>query len=155
MPAQLTGLRGKQRGTAMIEFAITLPVLLVLMLFTTELGELISQYDTLTKAVRDGARYAASTAANGSTGLVFVSPQIQTAVANLVATGNINGTGGALLPGLSASNVTVSDAGNGYVSVSATYVYTPMLGPSIPSFGLGNPGSFAVTLNAAATMRAL
>lgn len=139
----------------MIEFAITLPVLLVLMLFTVELGDVISQYDTLTKAVRDGARYAASTAANGSTGLVFVTPAIQTAVANLVSTGNVNGSGTALLPGLSASNVTVSDAGNGFVSVSATYVYKPLLGPAIPSFGLGSPGSFAVTLNAAATMRAL
>lgn len=155
MSTQLTSLRSRQTGTAMIEFAIALPVLLLLMLFTAELGELISQYETLTKAVRDGARYAASTTGNGSTGLVLITPQIQAAVANLVSTGNINGTGGALLPGLSASNVTVSDAGNGYVSVSATYAYTPMLGASIPSFGLGNPGSFAVTLNAAATMRVL
>lgn len=144
-----------QRGLAMVEFAITLPLLLILMLGTAELGRLISQYDTLTKAVRDGARYAASTAAMGSTGIVYVTPQIQAAVANLVATGNVNGTGTALLPGLAATNVIVSDAGNGFVSVSATYTYEPMLGATLPTFGLGNPISLAFTLDAAAIMRAL
>jgi Flp pilus assembly protein TadG len=139
----------------MVEFAIALPLLLLLMLATAEFGRLISQYDTLTKAVRDGARYAASTAANGSTGLVYISPQIQTAVANLVSSGNINGSGPALLPGLSAANVTVSDAGNGYVLVSASYSYVPMLGTTLPTFGLGRPISLSLTLNAASTMRAL
>lgn len=147
--------RRKQRGVAMVEFAITLPLLLLLMLATAELGHLICQYDTLTKAVRDGARYAASTSALGSTGLVSVTPQIQTAVANLVATGNINGSGSALLPSFSASTVTVSDAGNGYVSVSAAYTYVPMLGGTLPTFGLGKPISLSFTLSAAAVMRAL
>ena len=144
-----------QRGVAMVEFAITLPFLLFLMLATAELGRVLDQYDTLTKAVRDGARYAASTSALGSTGLVSITPQIQTAVANLVATGDVNGTESALLPGLSASSVTVSDAGNGYVSVSATYTYQPMLGATLPTFGLGSPISLSFTLNAAAVMRAL
>jgi len=139
----------------MVEFAITLPFLLFLMLATAELGRVLDQYDTLTKAVRDGARYAASTSALGSTGLVSITPQIQTAVANLVATGDVNGTESALLPGLSASSVTVSDAGNGYVSVSATYTYQPMLGATLPTFGLGSPISLSFTLNAAAVMRAL
>lgn len=145
----------RQRGLAMVEFAITLPVLLLLMFATAELGHLIGQYDTLTNAVRDGARYAASTAANGSTGLVSITPQIQAAVANLVATGNAGGSGPALLPGLSATNVTVTDAGNGYVSVAAAYTYVPMVGTTLPTFGLGQPISLSFTLNAAAVMRAL
>lgn len=145
----------RQRGLAMVEFAITLPVLLLLMIATAEFGHLISQYDTLTNAVRDGARYAASTAANGSTGLVSVTPQIQAAVANLVATGNVGGSGAALLPGLAATDITVSDAGNGYVSVSAVYTYEPMVGATLPTFGLGGPVALSFTLNAAAIMRAL
>lgn len=144
-----------QRGLAMVEFAVSLPLLLLLLLATAEFGRLISQYDTLTKAVRDGARYAASTAALGSTGLVYITPQIQTAVGNLVATGNVDGSGSALLPGLVASNVTVSDAGNGYVSVSAAYTYEPMLGATLPTFGFGAPISLSFTLNAGAVMRAL
>lgn len=144
-----------QRGVAMVEFAITLPFLLLLMLATAELGHLICQYDTLTKAVRDGARYAASTSALGSTGLVSITPQIQAAVANLVATGNVNGSGSVLLPGFSASRVTVSDAGNGYVSVAASYTYEPMIGATLPTFGLGSPISLSFTLNSASVMRAL
>lgn len=155
MSAHVNPLRHAHRGTATVEFAIALPVLLLLMLATAEFGRLISQYNTLSKAVRDGARYAASTAALGSTGLVYVSPQIQASVANLVSTGNINGTGSALLPGLSASSVTVSNAGNGYVLVSATYTYVPMLGTTLPTFGLGSPISLSLTLNAASTMRVL
>lgn len=155
MYAHLRALPQSHRGTAMVEFAIVLPVLLLLMLATAELGRFISQYDTLTKSVRDGARYAASTAAQGSTGIVSITPQIQTAVSNLVATGNINGSGPVLLPGLAASNVIVSDAGNGFVAVSATYTYQPMIGTTLPTFGLGRPTSLSLTLNAASTMRAL
>lgn len=155
MPARIMRSSGRQRGLAMVEFAITLPLLLLLLLATAEFGRLISQYDTLTKAVRDGARYAASTASQGATGLVSITPQVQTAVANLVATGNINGSGSALLPGLVPTDVTVSDAGNGYVSVSASYTYEPIVGAALPTFGIGGPISLSFTLNAGAVMRAL
>lgn len=144
-----------QRGIAMVEFAIALPLLLFLMLATAEFGRMLSQYDTLTKAVRDGVRYAASTAVVGSTGVVYITPAIQTAVANLVATGDVDGSGTPLLPGLTAADVTVTDAGNGYVSVSATYAYQPMLGATLPTFGLGGSIPLAITLNTASVMRAL
>lgn len=145
----------RQRGVAMIEFAIALPVLLLLMLATAEFGRMLSQYNTLTKAVRDGVRYAASTAEAGSTGIVAITPAIATAVANLVATGNVAGSGTPILPGLTAADVTVTDAGNGYVSVSATYAYEPLLGATLPTFGFGNPVSLTLSLNAASVMRAL
>lgn len=139
----------------MIEFAIGLPVLLFLLLATAEVGRLINQYNTLTKAVRDGVRYAASKAALGTTGIVTVTPAIQSAVANLVVTGSTAGTGTPLLPGFSTSNVTVRDAGGGYVSVSASYTYSPMVGSSLPTFGLGTPINLAVTLNSAQVMPGL
>lgn len=144
----------RQRGIAMIEFAIGLPILLFLLLATAEFGRMISQYDTLTKAVQDGARYAASTASGGTTGLVNITPAIQSSVANLVVSGSING-GSPLLPGLSTSNVTVANAGNGYVSVSASYAYQPLMGATLPTFGLGGAISTALTFNAASIMPAL
>lgn len=147
--------RSRQRGGAMVEFAIALPLLLLLMLATAEFGRMLSQYDTLTKAVRDGVRYAASAAVVGSTGVVYITPAVQAAVANLVATGNVNGSATPLLPGLTATDVTVTDAGNGYVSVSATYAYQPMLGATLPTFGLGGPIPLAISLDAASVMRAL
>ncbi len=145
----------RQRGTATVEFAIALPLLLFLMLATAEFGRLISQYDTLTKSVRDAARYAASKASGGTTGLVNITAQLQTEVANLVATGTVNGSGAPLLPGLSTSNVTLADAGNLYVRVSVTYTYQPMIGATLPSFGLGSSISLALPLNAGVLMRTL
>jgi Flp pilus assembly protein TadG len=146
--------RFRQSGLAAVEFVIVAPLLLLLMLATAELGRLISQYDTLGKAVRDGARYAATKAAVGTTRLVNISAQVAAESTNLVVTGQIAG-GTALLPGLNASAVTVADAGNGYVSVSATYTYQPMVAASLPTFGFGPRVSLTFPLTATVLMRAL
>ena len=146
----------RQRGTAMVEFAIALPLLLFLILATFEFGRMISQYNILTKAVRDGARYAASAAAvaGGTTGLVNITSGIQSTVTNLVTTGTADGSGNPLLPG-PAPTVSVTDDGNGYVLISASYTYQPIIGASLPTFGLGAPIPLTVTLTAATIMRAL
>jgi Flp pilus assembly protein TadG len=144
-----------QRGTAAVEFAIALPVLLLMMLATAEIGRMLSQYNTLNKAVRDGARYLASNALAGTTGVVSISAAVQSATVNLVATGNTAGTGSALLPSLTAGNVTVSNLGNGYVSVAATYTYAPMMGATLPTFGLTAPITVNVPLTATVVMRPL
>ena len=145
-----------QRGTAALEFAIALPLLLFLMLATAEIARLLIQYDTLTKLTRDAARYIAANAAVGTTDVVSISSQTATAGQNLAVYGNTNGTGTALLPGLATSNFTVSDAGNGYIAVTATYTYSPMLGSAIPTFGLSaNPLSLQFPLNTIVTLRAL
>jgi Flp pilus assembly protein TadG len=147
--------RGRQRGIAATEFAIALPLLLLLMLATAEIGRLLSQYDTLTKAVRDGSRYLASNVLVGTQQIVQITPQIQTNTQNLVVTGNVLGAGSPILPGLATGNVTVADAGNGYVSVSATYTYQPILA-SFPTFGLtAGPVSLAIPMTATVVMRGL
>jgi hypothetical protein len=46
-----------QRGVALVEFALVLPLLLLLSLITTELGRAFYEYNMLVKAVRDAARY--------------------------------------------------------------------------------------------------
>jgi Flp pilus assembly protein TadG len=144
-----------QRGMAIVEFTIALPVLLLLLAATAEIGRMLSQYDTLNKAVRDGARYLAANALLGTTGVVTINSTVQTATVNLVVTGNTAGTGTALLPTLTASNVTVASVANGYVSVSAAYTYVPMLGARIPTFGLTAPINTGVTLNATVVMKPL
>ncbi len=144
-----------QTGLATVEFAIALPLLLLLMLATAEFGRIFSQYNTLTKSVRNACKYVSSKAAAGSTRVVNITAQLQNDAGNLVATGNVNGTGGPLLPGLSSNNVTVSDAGNGYVSVSVSYTYSPMVGATLPTFGFGTPISLSFPLQAAVIMRAL
>ena len=147
--------RTRQAGTAALELAIALPVLLLLLVATAEVGRLLSQYDTLTKSVRDAARFLASNALGGTTGVVAITPQVQTQTQNLVVTGNINGSGSAILPGLVAANVTVTAVDSTHVSVSAAYPYQPLLGATLPTFGIGSPISFSFPLNATVVMRGL
>jgi Flp pilus assembly protein TadG len=145
----------RQRGVATIEFAICVPVLLLLMLATAELGRAMFQYNTLVKAVRDGARHLATNASVGSQRIVSITAAKRTETLNLVVTGNIAGTGTPLLPGLTIANVSATDAGNGFVSVSANYTYRPALGATLPTFGFGAPINLSMTLPATVIMRAL
>lgn len=46
-----------QSGVALVEFALVLPVLLVLTVATTEIGRALYEYNTVAKAVRAAARY--------------------------------------------------------------------------------------------------
>jgi Flp pilus assembly protein TadG len=147
--------RRAQRGTAAVELTIALPVLLLMLLATAEIGRMLSQYDTLNKAVRDGARYLAANALTGTTGVIGINSAVQTATVDLVVTGNSAGTGTALLPNFNSGNVTVASLGNGYVSVSATYTYVPMLGAKLPTFGLTAPINTSVPLTATVIMRPL
>jgi len=46
------------RGQSLIEFALTLPMLLVVMFMVTEFGRALFQYNVLAQATREGARVA-------------------------------------------------------------------------------------------------
>ena len=87
-----------QRGTAIVELALVIPFLLVMTLIVTEFGRAIYQYNTLTKSVRDAARYAS-----------MQTPGTHVSEAqNLVVYGNTGGTGAPLAIGLATSQVAVS-----------------------------------------------
>ena len=145
------------RGLATLEFAICAPLLLFLLLATAEMGRLLFQYNTLVKAVRDGARYAAAHAVdNDSTRTVSISTQLRDQTRNLVVTGDIAGTGAPLLPGLTAQQITVEAAGGGFVRVVVNnFTFTPVLGNTLPTFGLGAPINLTMPLSATVQMRAL
>jgi Flp pilus assembly protein TadG len=84
-----------QHGVALVEFALVLPVLLVLTFTVTEFGRAMYQYNTLTKSVRDAARY-----------LSMQMPGTHIAEAkNLIVYGNTAGTGTPLARGLTLANV--------------------------------------------------
>lgn len=51
------GHRGHQRGVAIIEFALILPLLLLLSFITFEFGRALYQYNVLVKSTRDSVRY--------------------------------------------------------------------------------------------------
>ena len=79
----------------MVEFALVLPVLLVLTFTVTELGRAFYQYNVLAKSVREAARYLSVRAAG-----VDVDK-----AKNIIVYGKPSGGSNPVVPGLSLSNV--------------------------------------------------
>ena len=154
--------RNRQRGIMTVEFIIVAPILLLLMAAVSEFGHAMYQYNTLTKVVRDGARYLAANSIKGSTNYILIDTTDITETENLVVYGNTAGTGTPRLPGLSSSDVTVSCLGGGticpgveHVEVTAQYAYQSIFGATLAMFGFGADLSMGLTLNSTVTMRAL
>ena len=143
------------RGTAATEMALVLPLLLIIMFGSFEIGNYFRNEHILVKAVRDGARFAARqnfdnySACSGSVG-----DPILTNTRNVVKTGVIAG-GSDRLPSWTATTISVTMActtttggqtmsgiyrgrtsGVPIVTVSATVPYTPVLN----SFGFTGAG---------------
>jgi Flp pilus assembly protein TadG len=137
-----------QRGLAIVEFTIVLPLLLFLFLAVAEFGRAFLQYNLLTHAVRDSARFVASKALLGQAGSVNLDAATISQARSLVVYGNVGSTGSPLLPGLATGNVTVSSVGGGNIAVLATYPYQPMIGAGIPD--LVGVGRFAMRFNLSA-----
>jgi len=159
---QNTSSRYRQRGIMTVEFIIAAPLLLLLMLGISEFGHAMYQYNTLTKSVRDGARYLAANAVVGSTGTIVIDSTDIAETKNLVVYGNTAGSGSPRLPGLSASQITVSCLGGGtacpgveHVVVAAQYPYQSIMGATLAMFGYGADLSLGFSLASSMTMRAL
>ena len=141
----------RENGTQMVELAIALPVLLVLLGGLAEFGRFFYTYQTLTNAVRGGARHACK----WERGASWTLPETK----NMVVYGDFGGGSTPILPGLTTGNVSVVSNGPSVnnvdsVTVSITgYNYTPL-------FDLGKltgiPGlSLNIPLKASATMHQL
>ena len=144
----------RQRGIALVETAITLPFLLFVMLAASEFTFAFVQHTTLTKAVRDGVRYAAEEVIDGTLTLNLTAA-IQNDTRRLVVYGNTVGVGTPAAVGLTVGDVTVTDIGNNIVEVSLTYPYTGILGTVLPTFGYGPNISMLFNMDATVAMRAL
>jgi Flp pilus assembly protein TadG len=97
--------RSRTRGVVAVEFALVLMPMIVLVTGVAEFGRAIYQYETLTKATRDAARYLS----------VYLpsDPAYPTAAAQcLVVYGSTTcgASGTELVPGLTTSMVVICDA---------------------------------------------
>jgi len=144
-----------QRGAVLAEMALVTPILLLMMLATAEVTRAFVDHNTLTKAVRSGARYVAANAFQGTTGVVFVGVALRAETQNLIVYGNIAGTGAPVLPGLTPADITVTDVGANNVQVSAAHTISGLLGPVLRSFHGGSDMNMVHNLQATVTMRAL
>jgi Flp pilus assembly protein TadG len=135
--------------------ALVTPILLAMMLATAELTRAFIDHNTLTKAVRNGARYVAANAYQGTSGVIAIGATLRTETQNLVVYGNTAGTGAPVLPGLTAVSITVTDVGADNIRVSAAHTISGILGPVLRSFYGGPDISMVHNLEATVTMRAL
>ena len=148
--------RGRQSGVAMVEFAIALPLLLLLLFGIAEFGRMLFQYNSLLQAGRDAGRYAASEAWNATLGKVELSGELQARVKNVAVYGVPSAqTGSAVtVPGLTTGQVQVSALGTEHVVVSISYTFQPVIGAVLPSF-TGDSVPLNVLLTSSVVMRAL
>ena len=145
-----------QRGLAMVELALTLPLLVLLMLTFAEFGRMLFQYNSMEQASRDAGRYVASQAWNSTLGTVQLSTALIAQTRNVAVYGvpaNPNGYPAAA-PGLTTGNVTVSAVGTDHVRVSIAYNFVPVIGSSIPAL-FGSSVPLGLLLTSTVVMRAL
>lgn len=159
------GRRKSIQGAVMVEFAIIVPIMVLLVFGITELGRALYQWNTLTKAVVTGARYMARSNGNlmdddcdenknaGSGGTWNKHEDI---AKNLIRYGQ-KGAGAAedlLLPGLQVTKIESNEQSHAYgdgcvIIVEATADFESIFGGSrIPSlYGALGDGNL-ITLTA-------
>ena len=131
--------RSDQRGQSLMEFALVLPLLLLMAFGITEFGRAYYQYNTLSKAIRNGARYMSSHPYDNAN---------ITSTQNMVVYGQSSGSGTPVLPGLTPSMIAVTPNGG-------TSPYDAINPPQSVSVGVVNypfsplvPGVISVLKNA-------
>jgi hypothetical protein len=95
------------RAAAAVEMALVLPILLILLFGSLELGNYFMNEHSLVKAVRDGARFAARQSFQNYTGCTGApGGTVVDDTQNLVMNGFLSG-GSALTPNISADDITL------------------------------------------------
>ncbi len=134
--------RGEQ-GSALVEFAVVLPLLLLILFGIFDFGFLFQKYEVVTNAAREGAR-------------IGVLPGYATADVQARVNGYLLASGLTTAATTTVSTVTI-DPGTGApafqgVTVTVKYPYTySFIGAIGSMFGGGSFGT--ISLNATSTMR--
>jgi Flp pilus assembly protein TadG len=121
----------ENRGNELIEFALVLPLLVLMLAGAIEFGRAFYTYNILTKSVRNAARYL-SDAQISDTGVIGAGYVAKTK--NLAVYGNVAGTGTKVIPDLQTTQINVPattpgpSVGQFHVTVSASYPYSPLFG---------------------------
>lgn len=140
LPRSLHGRSGADRGAAAVEFALLLPLMLLIVLGIIDFGRMLNAQQTLTNAAREGSRLVAfgqqdvvGRTQAAATGLSPVNVSIQKSCP------------------VGASGSTGGMAGDGSVQTSYTFQFSPGLGYLVGFFG-GNGLSGQTTLSAVGVM---
>ena len=149
-------LGSRQRGLAIVEFTIVLPLLLLLLLAIGELGRMMFQYNTLLQASRDASRYLAGEARNRTLGQLELSSELLASTRALAVYGVPVASASAqpLVDGLTTAAVQVSAQGSDHVQVSISFQFVPVVGRGIPAL-FGDELRLGFPLVATTVMRVL
>ena len=74
----------RQRGAVLVEMALVTPIMLILLVAVADLTRAFVDHNTLTKAVRNGVRYVAANAYQGTTGFINLNATLVCEAQNLV-----------------------------------------------------------------------
>ncbi|ABZ76837.1 TadE family protein [Shewanella halifaxensis HAW-EB4] len=151
----------KQKGIAAIEFTIVLPLFLVLILFTAELGRGIYQYSQLTRMIRDAGRHLSQTIITTSNGVpsVLIDENCDYCISdttNLLVYGANTGAT-PLLSGIDITDVSISELpiDSGILVISVDYDWTPIFFDRLSGLGLGDGVDLSFSLNSTYAVRAI
>lgn len=126
----LTGLRGGQSGTALLEMAIVLPVSVALFIGVIDVGRAYFTRATGEKSIRAAVRYMTTLPASGVCPVSGTPPAWGVVRAtNLALYGNIQGTGNVRIANWGTGNFTVTStacpvAPGATIKISATVPFT-------------------------------
>ncbi len=144
-----------QKGVAMVEFAIALPLLLLLLLAIAEFGRMLYHYNNLLQANRDAVRYLAGNSWNTTLGRVVIDATLTARTKNLAVYGvPVAQPGNEVVPGLTTDEVSVATVGSDHVQVSISYVFRPVIGSGLPAL-IGDAIPLNFPLVATTVMRGL
>ena len=135
LPSSIHGGSGADRGATAVEFALLLPLLLLIVMGIIDFGRMLNAQETLTQAAREGARLVALGQPN-------VASRTQAAATGLSPVG---------VSIQSACPVGAGPGSNGAVQASFTFQFTPGLGYLVGLFG-GTGLSGQTTLSARGVM---
>ena len=142
MLSSLIRLTRDGRGNAVVEFALVLPLLLLLFAGISEIGRAYYQANAVEKGLRAGALFAGRNS-------FPLTAQVRTMVANLVKTGTLDGSGPYLVSGWADVNADLNiddtltfpvDATTTIpvVRVTATVPFDPLIPGMLALVGLGD-----------------
>jgi Flp pilus assembly protein TadG len=158
----------KQKGSATVEFAMMIPILLILVFMVSALGVTFYRLNAVTKSVQVAARYLSDIcvpqeiAKNSKTWKYCTAAEITNAQ-NLAVYGNTSASGQiAIVPDLTPAKIVITDLGdskvqvNHHVQVVATYDSSLILGGILDGLMQlvgGNTATEFMTLHASSVMR--
>jgi Flp pilus assembly protein TadG len=136
----------KQKGVSTVEFAMLVPVLLLLVVMVSEFGMMFYRLNAMTKSVQVAARYLSDISVNPNIALTDAQ------VKNLICSGTIGGAGTEIVPDCNTKLVLTSpSAAANHLTVSAAYPADWIL-PNAVAWLLGLP-SDSMMLTASSVMR--